>query len=598
MAGVGHRPRPKIPVWEWAAKNVRLNAQASARPGFYDPALVPFTKLLQDEFILSRHWRECIVEKSSQTGFTEAALNIVRWMPEHWPGPVLYAIDREQEAINISKFRLAETIRKRGGAAASDKIGQLRIELDNMYILLTGAASVSPFRNKYLKLGVLDEVESHKLNMNIGEEGSTIDLMRSRFTTSSEGKMIAMSKTGLRGGIINRECESGSLHKCYVPCPKCGTFQVLESQEGDEPGRLFPEQLRFAHLKGTHGWELTRFEREVFWECISCNAQLFWHEHQKEMVANHEWRLTNEDHVPGRMSMRISDLYSPFPNVCWGALARQFVQASKDAASLEYLFTNHLSIAWEPTTARIKDSELLALRSGVDGDDGPVYFLNDGVCPVEPVYSGGHPLISVAVDRQDDRDKWSVVMWSIDAEPWLLAFGESMGDEQILDLFYREFVFAGKEDSFAPTAGLIDSGYRTSETYSLCLNARAEGYPINPSKGMGSNQVAGVIATRSVTLGDRQVVQRLDYNDHQLKRRWMSYLRPDSLRRLRLPMDIGEHPRFLAELTAEKLVTTLDKKGFTKEEFQKKPKQPNDWGDTMKMHLAMWIQAGGDSYNP
>ena len=81
------RPKPKYSVCEWADKTVYLDGKATPKPGYYDTTKTPwvrrFVEASQDPTI-----REVIAPKSSRSGFTEAFLNIVRYMPEHHPGHV------------------------------------------------------------------------------------------------------------------------------------------------------------------------------------------------------------------------------------------------------------------------------------------------------------------------------------------------------------------------------------------------------------------------------------------------------------------------------------------------------------------------------
>lgn len=603
------RPASQEPIWRWAERNVYLDEQMNpGRPGYYSSDLTPYTRGLQ-EFVQSDEADELIVEKSSQTGFTEACLNVVRWKPENDPGPVLYAIDTMEEVKRISNVRLKPTLKRCAGEVLpDDELGTTRLALDSMEILLTGGGSSAAFRNKPIELGILDEVENHKLNLKVGAEGSTLDLMRSRFTTVPDAKLIALSKPKVRGGIINAECESGTLEKWWVPCPHCERFQVLEDVSGEEPGRQFPAQLRFGHLKDlAGGYMMERFLREVYWECLYCRGEIYWHEHQAGMNARGEWRRTvvtetEYEALPAdervfyrlgrpatrKRSQRISDLNSPFERVSWGRLAQMFVDAveSKVVGKLEHLFTNHLTIAWEPTATRLTDAKLLALRSGLTNPKtgtprGPRYFLSameERVCPVQqPVF------VSVCWDRQDLCDKRTVVAWDEGLCGWLFDLGESVGDEAVLNVFGREYPVLGSDEVVMPLVGLIDAGFRTFETYDLCWRAQEMGLRLFPS--MGAPGVEGFVAARRKKYGAREV-WRFDYNDHNLKKLlYETWLDAGQEQRFWLPTDVRGFPAFLQELQAERLVQRRNEHGYTKVEW-KLAGPANDYGDTMKMHLV------------
>src|SRR6266508_5807961 len=110
-------PKPGMPLHAWASQNVFLDRRITARPGFYDDALFPWTWAFME---IARHRkvyekdgvivdepgegvsvtpvRQISVMKCSQSGFTEAALNLIRYAARHDPQNAIYAIDSRSEA--------------------------------------------------------------------------------------------------------------------------------------------------------------------------------------------------------------------------------------------------------------------------------------------------------------------------------------------------------------------------------------------------------------------------------------------------------------------------------------------------------------------
>jgi len=108
---------PSEEIWEWADENVWLANEDAAEPGPYRSAKTTWTRRLQELF---RHpYRYCydraakqwvpvriskiIVQKSSQSGFSEACFNGIRWRATFRPRNVIFAIDSEAEAKKVAR---------------------------------------------------------------------------------------------------------------------------------------------------------------------------------------------------------------------------------------------------------------------------------------------------------------------------------------------------------------------------------------------------------------------------------------------------------------------------------------------------------------
>jgi hypothetical protein len=106
--------------------------------GSYDPELTPYTKLFQEAItaisakspkkiggsdrLVAKGQRvdEAFVVKSSQSGFTQAALNACVYIPLHCPGRLLYAIDSREKAKRLASQRLIPLLKKLCGRVIED----------------------------------------------------------------------------------------------------------------------------------------------------------------------------------------------------------------------------------------------------------------------------------------------------------------------------------------------------------------------------------------------------------------------------------------------------------------------------------------------
>ncbi len=517
--------RPLIPdcsSWEWADDfNVFLDGKGAIRPGWYASARTPHVREF-NETLTDPAWNEDLVIKSSRTGYTEAALNNIRFMPKHAPGHTLFAIDSREEARNISKDRLEKTLE----AAAGDEFpddpdddGLLTKFLRNMTVFMSGSYSAGMFKNKWLRTVTLDECETKSM---IADEGSTFDLAWSRMSRHPDAKLFAMSKPKRPGTPFHRRWCTGTRSVRLVPCPHCGTFQELtmfgdSATENlrplDKKGKPVAEtwirarppllgKLVFGHCRdlvgdgtpGTGGaWDRERILAETYYECVSgcqiTGRELLTAEHahlfpgddkgaaevrrrleagerlesKHAMMLAGRWLRTNPRPHPKRRSRHISDLYCLDAEIHWGALALLFVDCEGDASKLLHFFNNHLGLVFHPETRALSPELILDLRAPY----------RRGTCPFVP------DLVTLSFDTQDTHYAGVIAGWLEDGTCALIDWFDAVADIDIHHRFARaipvsEKVLHGPQPAEPPAPvlpqfGLCDAaGHRTDDVYDLC----------------------------------------------------------------------------------------------------------------------------------
>jgi phage terminase large subunit GpA-like protein len=165
--------------------------------------------------------KQVTVMKSSVAGFTEAALNGIRYAAKHDPQNVGFAIDNRVEAGTINEVRLQPTLRRLGENVFtdnSDDAGKFLLKLRRMLVYFLGSYSPGAFANKMFELAISDEREEHAKTAG---DTSTTENLRSRVKSSPRGLLIEMSKPKMAGGPIDAEHAKGSMHVPEVPCPHC-----------------------------------------------------------------------------------------------------------------------------------------------------------------------------------------------------------------------------------------------------------------------------------------------------------------------------------------------------------------------------------------
>jgi phage terminase large subunit GpA-like protein len=604
LAGNCMQPTPTLPGWQWAAKNVWLDEKQTATPGYYDPEATPWAKEWH-QIPLQPETREVIIMKSSRSGASEAWLNVLRWMPEHWPGNALFAINSKEKAREVSKKRILPTLARTAGAQmpeGRDDIATLLISLKNMDIVVSGSGSAGPFMEAWYRLILLDELENHEQN----QETTTYDRARSRQATVPDGKLVAMSKPELAGGIIDANYIRGTQEKWMVPCPRCERLQEL----------TLPF-LTFSHCRDlAQGWDLTRVMAETYYQCRHCSGRI--EEREKRMMVNAgEWVPTPIEQrrrppsgnivaaEPGVRSFHISDLYSLFDAVSWGFLAKEYLTAyviDPNESRMKYFRTNHEGLPWEPKEMSLDEDAILALRGGiveeragrkvVIGESFELSYV-DGKTHAEIPFRP--KLLTFSADKQADCYKFGVVAWKGDGQAWLVDYGELRDDDDLLEMRNRPYAIAGHSEPAYIFSGLVDCGDRTMDVYRLCLSAQDMGWQLHPSRGSGWNShFQGKTINYKLDYCDQRQLYVRVFLDHRIKSDlYLGKIAKRSDPRLWFPKNIT--PEFCAELRAERLIVQLiNGRPVQKWTHEKHKHGPNDYGDMMKQHYVMFQEFSED----
>lgn len=561
-----YRPRPTLNVWRWAEKWINLDPLASpAFPGQYDSSINPYTRFIQ-EFATDPYHNEFIVMKSSQSGFTEAILNIIRYLVANKPTNILYAINALDEARKISKTRLQPSLEKCPETAQAigenaDDFGNLTMFLRGMVLYMIGAHSAGAFANKPVGMIILDELDKHPVAPD--GEAETIDLARQRFKTIPDGKLIALSTPKKEEDVTYREYLTGTQHKFFVPCPHCQAMQ-----------ELVWHRVKFGHCIDMLGeYDLERVKVETYYECEACKKPIL-ESHKNEMLQAGEWRQTNPKPFPGRISCHISDLYSPFANATWGMLAMEWINAQTSIVKLQNFFNGRLGLPSKQQTAEVKEADVVKLRGAY----------KRGQCPFEPV------LITMTSDKQGDVLKWTKAGWKATGECAIIDYGYTLVEDELLEEMDVPVECLGSTLRPTATIGLIDEGFAQTIVRDFVVRSEGRWYA---SKGRGGIQVRSTVHESPADHKDCKLTI-YHYDDDDFKKQlYLSRIAKFQdildgkcrVPRLWLPANIDQD--LVDELIAEKLVKEKNKWGYTKE-IWKKTGDKNDFGDAVKMQLVLW----------
>ena len=392
-------PPREITVSQWADENRVLTGGAAAERGQWRTR--PYQREPMDVLSPSHPCRQVVVLSGAQILKTEVLLNFIGFIADVDPGPVLVVEPRTEDAKALSKDRVAPMFRAtpalRGKIAPVKSRDSSNTTLHKVlangagHITLTGAISPSGLAMRPIRYALLDEVDRYPASA--GSEGDPVSLAIQRTAEFAHNKKIVMASTPTIRGISRIELawQESDQRDYFVPCPKCGHFQVLVLGDGTGPGLVWPEGK----------------PEEAAYRCAGCQ-ELIPHHQKAAMVERGEYRAQNPSSaIPG---FRISQLISP--KKAWGEIVVEFLAAKKSPETLKAFLNTVLAQLWEETHEVPTDAHALWNRCE----------------PFEAEAPDGVALITAGVDVQADRLELEIAGWGRDEESWSIAYHVIPGD--------------------------------------------------------------------------------------------------------------------------------------------------------------------------
>jgi phage terminase large subunit GpA-like protein len=397
-AAVMEPPRD-ITVSQWADENRVLTGGAAAERGQWRTR--PYQREPMDVLSPSHPCRQAVLWSAAQLLKTEVLLNFLGFIADVDPGPVLLVEPRAEDAKALSKDRVAPMFRAtpvlRGKIAPVKSRDSSNTTLHKVlangagHITFTGAISPSGLAMRPIRYVLLDEVDRYPASA--GSEGDPVSLAIQRTSEFQHNKKIVMASTPTIKGISRIELAwlESDQRDYFVPCPKCGHYQVLAFGDGTGPGLVWPEGKA----------------EEAMYRCAGCQ-ELIPHHQKASMVERGEYRAANPlSLIPG---FRVSQLISPKKS--WGEIAKEFLAAKKSPETLKAFKNTVLADLWEENYETPTDAHALWNRCE----------------PFEAEVPEGVALITAGVDVQADRLEMEIVGWGRDEESWSVAYHVIPGD--------------------------------------------------------------------------------------------------------------------------------------------------------------------------
>lgn len=550
-AALAVRPDPRMNVSEWADAHRHLSQNASGEPGPWRTERTPYLREIMDCLSPSSPVEKVVFMKGAQIGGTEAGNNWIGYVIHHAPGPMLAVQPTVEMAKRWSKQRVAGLIdstpvlRERVKEARSRDSGNTvqSKEFPGGILVMTGANSAVGLRSMPVRYLFLDEVDAY--DFDVDGEGDPVSLASQRTITFGNRKIFLVSTPTIQGfSRIELEYEASDRRRWWVPCPECGEHQVLDEKRLQWP-KDQPEEAAYF--------------------CEHCGVAI--PSHRKAwMNSRGVWRADNP--VSAIAGFWLSGLNSPW--LTWAQIAERKAAAKDDAAMKVYVNTIEAR-TWAESGEAPEWQRLYDRR-----EDYPI-----GIVPKGGIF------LTAGVDVQKDRLEVEIVAWGHERESWSVDYRVFPGDpnreevwKHIDDLL--EETFPDAEGVELPIYRLaVDTGYATPAVYAWVRKKQLD--RVIAVKGTNKTSAPlGAVTHEDVTVQGKKKRRGFmvwPVGSSFCKSELYGFLRKEKPTDEQLeagepyPSGYCHYPKypeeFFKQLTAERLVTVKDRRGFPYREWRK-----------------------------
>jgi phage terminase large subunit GpA-like protein len=458
-------PRPHLRVSQIAERDLVLSREYSKEPGPIRLARTPFLGEPMDRLSPDDPVQTVVFLGPVQAGKTIILQAFVASVVGYYPGPMLIVTDTDTKAEEFAKYRLDMMVRDSPHLRSRMRDNTIKLKtFPGGYLKLVGAQSGSGLTSMTCRYVAIDEADDHKANVSYA--GSSVSLAIGRMTTYGETrKGLIVSSPKVKGeSEIEAWYDRGDRRRYWVPCPRCGEFQVLRWRD-PETGAY-----RLVWPKG--------HPEEARYLCAICGAA--WEDRDKNLILPAgEWRAERPDLGEGGTitSYAVNALYSPVGFYSWTDMARQWEKANErvkagDIEELRAFVNTRLAESFEEPGEQI-DPNALANRLDPNWDAIPA----------------GVRCIVIGGDVQDDRIEAVTLGIGSGWELYVLAYNVILSDPldqatwASLDALVLRRWTTEDGRTLRAAATCVDSGHRTQAVYDYARTRKRWG--VRAIKGVG-----------------------------------------------------------------------------------------------------------------
>jgi phage terminase large subunit GpA-like protein len=161
------QPRRSLPVSEWADTHRELSGKQAGERGRYRTSRTPFLREIMDCFSYNSRVTDIVVMKSSQVGVTEATVNVIGYVMDHAPCPMMVMLptldNRDKWKTQKLNPLLTDTPIVRdllGGNRSRDAANrQDMIDFPGGVLFLAGGNSPNSYAQTSVRIIILDDFD-------------------------------------------------------------------------------------------------------------------------------------------------------------------------------------------------------------------------------------------------------------------------------------------------------------------------------------------------------------------------------------------------------------------------------------------------------
>lgn len=493
--------RVRLRVSDWARDHRYLPPELTTKPGNYDPDYTPYLIEIMDRLSANDPHRKVVVMKGAQVCFTTGVLeNFIGYTIAHDPSGFLYIsadaeltkLGMELKVDRMLHFSgLTHLLGSPDGKSKRSGNTAMRKEFPGGFLLAAGAQNPGKLRSTAVRKGALDECDGMPLLIGgIGsEEGSPIDLFEKRTDTYRASRKILYGSTPLvtQTSVIHPLFLLGDQRHYYIPCRRCGEFQVLEwhGVREDKSPYGFVFKLDKSGLL---------IEESVAYECQHCR-ELFYNYDKSWFLSpknGAEWRPHATTQEPGLTSYHVPAFLSPVGMYDWTGIIQKWVKAwdvradrPRDIVKLRAFYNLERGLPWEERGESPKFERVQLHRRAI---------YRQGEIPNKAaIIETGAPviLLTCAVDVHGDRLDVEVLGWCRNRQTYSiewLHFGKERGDvdnlgpdgpwQELRELLEERTWRADDGRQYKIEITLIDCGHKADTVHQFCTSYSSGVYPI------------------------------------------------------------------------------------------------------------------------
>lgn len=333
----GLSPTPEVTVSEWADGNRVLDKKSSNEAGDWQTDRTPYLREIQDHLSAYSAVQRIILMKGAQIGGSEMGLNLIGYVMDVSPCPVILVQPTGTMAERYSKSRLApmislcESLRKKLGGKAKAPGQTLTVkEFPGGILVMASANSAAELRSMPAMIVIFEEPDAYPLD--VEEEGSPIKLAEARTSSYGPRQKVVMNCTPTMQAtsVIWKEYLAGSQSHFMMPCPHDPSHRTVFHKEHF---RFTPRKPKTAHFV-----------------CMGCGKPIEEGRHKTMMMAAAEWVPQAKDYDETVRSYYLPSSYSPLGWKSWEKIAKETEAAEGIFASQKALMNTVWGLPYRDAT--------------------------------------------------------------------------------------------------------------------------------------------------------------------------------------------------------------------------------------------------------